>query len=148
MKQLELGVRDGILSHKFGGDSKSNGGTRSLSGESMVIACQRTSIDLISPQTNQTFKLPNVCVLNFNNDSDMYAYLNEHKKLINEMVSVLIKAVFSLSKKRSSSLKEICKYLHENYRFETIGNNETMTSLVNNGDDSMARLKACVKYLF
>ena len=154
MKQLELGVRDGILSRKFGGSSNnstsnSNGGTRSLSGESMVVVARhRTSIHLISPQTNETFKLPNVCVLNFNNDSDMYAYLDEYKKLINEMVSVLIKVVFSLSKKRSSSLNEICKYLHENYRFETIGNNETTPSVVYNGDDSMARLKACVKYLF
>ena len=151
MKQLEMGVRDGILSRKFGGNNSSsnsnnNGGTRSVSGESVVVARHRTAIQLISPQTNEAFKLPNVCVLNFNNDNDMYAYLDEYKKLINEMVSVLIKVVFSLSKKRSSSLNEICKYLHENYRFETIGNKETTS--VHNGDDSMGRLKACVKYLF
>jgi hypothetical protein len=173
MKKLDVGVRDGILSRKFGGskNSISSGGDNSRpqplpppppppplpppppslsEAGASVVATATSSQQKLS---NETFKLPNIRVpINDNADTN----LDDYKRLINGILSILIKAVFYLSNGEgvgggggssgASSLDAICKYLYESYTFETVAV-VTDNEIQQNDEDNMARLKACVRYL-
>ena len=99
MKHLEMGVKEGILSRKFGGNSKSN-----PTAPSSAKLC------------DQLIKLP--CSTKGTKDEN----LDEHKSLVSQLLPLLIKAFFSLNKENNVdtffSLNCLCNHLSESYKFE------------------------------
>jgi len=168
MRKLDVGVKEGILSRKFGGGSggKNSGGGDSSRSQTQTLpqpppppslgaGASATAAASTSHQklSNETFKLPDISVPINDNTIDNTTNLDDYKRLVNGILSILIKAVFYLSNSESggggsssgaSSLDAICKYLYESYTFETVVTDNEMQQ---NDEDNMARLKACVKYL-
>lgn len=137
MRQLELGVREGILSRKFGSD----------------YYWQHKSPVKNSNQT--TYSLP---LIN-DTDSSSSSGTELKKKQLNDLLTILIKSIAVLNKQNFSihdknsennetettcSLISLCKYLNESYKFQLDNNNETSHS---SADDIQARLNECIHYL-
>ena len=152
MKHLEAGVREGILSRKFGDK------TNTASSSAQQTDAANSSKRVIS--TASPFKLPASL------PSEATASADVDKALLNLILPVLIRAVVHLNDQKlnstseptnedersadqalnenTSSLTRICTYLSEVYTFEMAGDSGEK----NEGADGLfRRLKECVKYL-
>ncbi len=149
MKQLELAVKEGILSRKFGGSSSSSSSSskpvETQIGTSSSSSPSSTTNVIGSPSSSKLFKLP-VWSANETKLTSDQANTRQH---INLILQLLIKSIAVLNKQNfndlkagapdsksptrtstnghtsqthenSCSLQSICKYLMDTYRFELV----------------------------
>ena len=114
MHQLELAVRDGILSRKDNSDWQQKTPVKSAASTS---------------NNNRVYVLPDL-------NTDKSKHLNDLLPLLIKSIAALNKQNFGLSKvciennekEFTCSLDAICKYLSENYKFQLSSNNKESTA--------------------
>jgi hypothetical protein len=144
MKQLEMGVKEGILSRKFGGNNQTPQ-KPTMSSSQPIQASQMSE----SNPTRTKYFLPIV-----NHSVAMNALDNQSRQNINLLLQLLIKSIailnrqnfqldvtINLDNENSCSLSDMCTYLTEKFDFELQDEPSTANEVL------IDRLKSCIVYL-
>ena len=160
MKQLEMGVKEGILSRKFGGGNNNQTPQKQQTMPSTQSSQMSESLSITTTTTTTTnqparikYFLPIV-----NDNIAINSLENKSRQNINLLLQLLIKSVailnrqnfqsepaVNLDNENSCSLNDICKYLTDKFDFEL--QEETTSSANITNDVKIDRLKLCIIYL-